>query len=267
MNESNDQIIEKAVVDLMTESARPLSLSIGQSLTDIFFGLVGSRTQTFASNRMAVEMMKREKFIKDLVVKTEKISEDDLKEPEMHIIGPAIEATKYYMENDTLKQMFEELILSSMQISKAKYVHPSFVEIIKQLSPLDAVNLSIFKSEKALPIANYRLNYPDNAGGVDLKSNVFLSNPLQSDIDLQATSISNLNRVGLISLDYTSSFVDEDHYVGFDKTELFMTYTSLLSQDAENIPSNLRIYSDITNKYGISKLTPLGEDFVNIVLN
>ncbi|WP_342537338.1 DUF4393 domain-containing protein [Sporosarcina sp. FSL K6-3508] len=266
MTESNDNNVEKAVVGLVTESARPLSLSIGQSLTDIYFGLVGSRTQTYASNRMAAEMMKRDQFVKDLVTKSENIDDKDLKEPEMHIIGPAIEATKFYMDNDALKQMFEELILSSMQISKAKHVHPSFVEIIKQLSPLDAANLSFFKKSHALPIANYRLSTSKNDGSVDLQTNVFLSNPSQSDIDLQASSITNLNRVGLISLNYTSSILDQNVYNDFNKTELFLHYEKLLSLDEEAKPEILKRFVRITCTHGIAKLTPFGEDFVKIVL-
>lgn len=268
MPEQDDQFVKKAVTDLMTEAARPLSLTIGQSVSDIYFGLIGSRTQTYASNRMAEEIVKREKFIENLVEKSKEIDETDFKEPEMYIVGPAIEyATKFSMDNETLKEMFERLILSSMQFSKSKYVHPSFTEIIKQLSPLDAVNLSIFKTEKSIPIANYRLERSDKSGGIDLKHNVFLANADQTDIDLQASSLSNLNRVGLISLDYTSSLVNESLYEPFEQTYFFKNYKLILTSEELKRMRNLENFSEITAEKGIARLTPLGDDFVRIILS
>lgn len=249
------------------DAAGPPAQAVGNTLSNLWDLGIGSHVQLWIKKQEVRQQQNYQDYINRVEMKTQEIPEEFIQEPSLHIVGPAIEYAKYYIESEELREMFANLIASSIDSRKSDKTHPSFVEIIKQLSPLDANNLSIFKTEKSLAIGNYRLNYPDKSGGIDLQTNVFLSNFSQINIELQATSISNLSRVGLINLDYATNFINKDYYDGFDKTELFLSYKNLLSRDPANIPSNLRVYSDITVKHGISKLTPLGEDFVNIVLN
>ncbi|MDQ0721514.1 DUF4393 domain-containing protein [Paenibacillus sp. W4I10] len=67
-----------------------------------------------------------------------KIAPGNLVLPPLHIVGPAIEASKYYIESTELRQLFINLLLSSSDKTKQSNVHPSFIEIIKQMSPDDA---------------------------------------------------------------------------------------------------------------------------------
>ena len=52
-----------------------------------------------------------------------------------------MEASKYYFEEKELREMFSKLIVCSLNSSKSNMVHPSFIEIIKQLSSTDAILL------------------------------------------------------------------------------------------------------------------------------
>lgn len=89
----------------------------------------------------------KEKIAQELVI----IPEESIQEPPLSIVGPALEASKYYIEEEELRTMFAKLIASSMDKSKQKYIHPSFVEIIKQLSSEDAVFLKEFQTYTRLP--------------------------------------------------------------------------------------------------------------------
>lgn len=261
MPKQDTQFVEKAVTDLMTEAARPLSLSVGQSISDVYYGLIGSRTQTYASNRMAAEMMKREDFIKNLVIKAENIDEVDLKEPEMHIIGPAIEATTFYMENETLKKMFEKLILSSMQISKAEFVHPAFVEIIKQLSSIDA-NIIAMIGINSFPVVEYRLANSTNNNYLTQETNVFLDTEIAyENSNLVQSSITNLERLGLISIDYVAKLLHEERYNKFLEHDLYFEVEKQLQQWNNSHPEVE--FDKVVIEKGSLEITPLGRSFTN----
>ena len=77
-------------------------------------------------------------FKQELENSTSNIQEENLQEPKMSIVGPALEASKYYFDEKEIRDMFVKLIASSMDSTYNGLVQHSFVEIIKQLSPYDA---------------------------------------------------------------------------------------------------------------------------------
>ncbi|MBC5839631.1 DUF4393 domain-containing protein [Flavobacterium muglaense] len=70
--------------------------------------------------------------------KFEKIPEERRKSPEPEIAVPLLQALTYTAQNETLREMYINLLANSMDKDKEKVVHPSFVEIIKQMNTLDA---------------------------------------------------------------------------------------------------------------------------------
>jgi len=68
----------------------------------------------------------------------EKIPEERRKTPDPEIAVPLVQALSYTAQNETLREMYLNLLANSMDIAKEKDVHPSFVEIIKQMNTLDA---------------------------------------------------------------------------------------------------------------------------------
>ena len=80
-----------------------------------------------------------EKVVEEGVTKRfEKIPEERRKSPEPEIAVPLIQALSYTAQNETLREMYINLLANSMDTEKEKIVHPSFVEIIKQMNSLDA---------------------------------------------------------------------------------------------------------------------------------
>jgi hypothetical protein len=66
------------------------------------------------------------------------IPEDQRKAPEPEIAVPLIQALSYTAQNETLRDLYLNLLSNSMDLSKDKDVHPSFVDLIKQMNTLDA---------------------------------------------------------------------------------------------------------------------------------
>ena len=62
-----------------------------------------------------------------------------------YTVGPAIESLKYTIQDDELRDLFEKLLVSTLD--NRKQVFPSFVEIIRQLSPDEAKLLKELKEE------------------------------------------------------------------------------------------------------------------------
>lgn len=84
--------------------------------------------------------------------KLKNVKEEDIVPPEAYIAVPAIQAISYSMDNDELRNMYANLLASSMVVASKEYVHPSFVEIIKQISPDEAKIMNYLNKVKSAPV-------------------------------------------------------------------------------------------------------------------
>lgn len=68
----------------------------------------------------------------------ERIPIENIHESKLEYAVPSIQALTYMKENETIRELFLDLLASSMDKEKDKYIHPSFVETIKLMDALDA---------------------------------------------------------------------------------------------------------------------------------
>ena len=73
-----------------------------------------------------------------LELKLQNVSPEQIEEPEAYIAVPALQNISYCMDSEELRDMYAELLAKSMNKATRDGVHPSFVEIIKQLCPDEA---------------------------------------------------------------------------------------------------------------------------------
>lgn len=88
------------------------------------------------------------KMSKELEQRINSIPINDQKEPPINILGPTMEALKYNIDEEELKEMFLNLLTSSMDKRKESLVHPSYVKIIEQMNALDANLFKLFQNVK-----------------------------------------------------------------------------------------------------------------------
>lgn len=143
---------------------------------------------------------KLEDFKNELEQKLSSIPEEKLVEPDLMIAGPALEALKYTYDKDELRNMYLNLLTSSMNKDIKDKAHPSYVEIIRQLTPLDA---KVFKRLQDLGQAAcaHAILKIDNSNKVysSIYPNYIVMELLDLGDEFQlSTSISNLIRLGLI---------------------------------------------------------------------
>jgi hypothetical protein len=226
-----------------------------QTLDDLWY-LAFGKISSLANKSRAKNQLAEEEYKKSIASKILSINENDLQEPPMSVVGPALEASKYYVEEETLREMFAKVIAASMDKSKSNSVHHSFVEIIKQLSPEDALNMTFFEARPAYPIVKFIKNLPNNAGYEVLKTNVFYGNmPIIITGDENATSITNLNRLGLVSISYEENLTTKTHYDIYSKS----AYIS-------NLQSDPMVNGTFDIIEGIVRITPLGNSFIKVCL-
>lgn len=137
--------------EVANEALTPLARSIGTTLSSIWdmcFGWVDISAEKVQYRRQ----LDLKSFKDTLDQELSKIPEDKLCEPKLSVVGPAIEASKYFFEDGVLRTMFAKLIASSMNSDLYEFVQNSFVDVIKQMSPFDAILLNQFGEDGDLPI-------------------------------------------------------------------------------------------------------------------
>ncbi|MGE7922362.1 DUF4393 domain-containing protein [Viridibacillus arvi] len=236
------------------EAATPIAQSVGNSISGIWDLVFGNHVSLWIKKQEVRHQRNYEDFVNRTNAKIERISEDNLREPEMYILGPAIEASKYYIASEELREMFANLIASSVDSRADGIVHPSFVEIIKQLSSLDASILKNFTAISKFPIV--RINLTKENSAYQLIYENILDYTESDKFESYISSISNIQRLGLIDINYTISLAEPTNYEFVEKHPAYLKAKGLLQE------KEYQSYQTCDFDEGVTKLTPLGKNFV-----
>lgn len=251
-----DELIPKSVDEAAGKLMNPTAENAGKTFGDLWYLVFGGIS--FAADKRKIKyQVALEAFEKSCREKIEAIPEEKLIEPDTQTASIALEESKFCIENAELREMFANLIASTMNSDTAEIAHPSFPQILKQMSPFDA---KLFRSLRGITnaaIGEYRKKL-SNKGYITLQSNVYLENLSEDQTDegrivRQATSITLLERLGLINLSYSEVLIDKSRYSRLGKTKLYNYYQSTL------MPSE-----EIEIENGIISLTDLGKQLISI---
>jgi len=142
---------------------------------------------------------------KEVGKRLEGIPAERIQAPAPEVVVPALTAVAYTQAEEP-RAMFAALLAKSMDSTTARDVHPSFVEVIKQLTPDEARILSALSAE---PEAYFFQFQPFLFLGVDVLVDGVLDNPEVPyfsdlfkragcwDLDRASVAISNLKRQNL----------------------------------------------------------------------
>lgn len=208
---------------------------------------------------------------KTLAIKLEAIDPNKIVSPEPYVAVPAIQAISYCMNSEELHTLYANLLSKAMVSDTKEKVHPSFIEIIKQMSPNDAVVLKEFsKSETPVPTATLTIVMKANGLRImgapfEVKESLKLISNIKSDLlseDQIIISIDNIKRLGLITLETTQlsgettyDYVKQSEH--YSQTYDYFTELNESEQTAESIRINKKCLA----------LTPLGQLFIDICIN
>lgn len=187
--------------------------------------------------------------------KLENVEEEKIVTPELYVAVPAIQALSYSLDNNELKNLYANLLASAMNTDTQEYVHPAYVEIIKQLSPVDALIFKEIMSRECIPAIDLWYCEIKSAEGQLIERNI-TSIKISSHKTMSA-SIDNLKRLGIIESPVESSeLADKDAYNNILNSE---NYKDIKSNFKERIEG----YEFYDDKKSI-KATDFGEMFYQI---
>lgn len=92
-------------------------------------------------------------------------SEAKIVEPPPNVAVPALAAFAYCADIPDLREMYLNLLASSMHRDSSSQAHPSYVEIIRQLTPDEAKIMHLFRSAGSLPLWQFEANRHAFSGG------------------------------------------------------------------------------------------------------
>lgn len=159
----------------------------------------------------------------EILEEMSKIPDKNFIEPPLSVIGPALESSKYYIENEEIRKMFSKLLARSMDDRYADKLNHSFVEVLKQLGPIDALLLKLIAEEEHVPTAKI-FTLSTGINGVEL-TDYFLLTDTASSESVQI-SLNNLKRLGLISIPQNSGLTPDKIYQPFYDSEIFKSLSA-----------------------------------------
>lgn len=199
------------VPKFIDKAMSPVAESVGKSVANLWDLTFSNHIKLWKQKQEYKHQVNYQDYVEKVNARIGEIQPDKLVEPSLHIIGPAIEASKYYIDSEELREMFANLIAASMDADKTDNVHPSFVEIIKQLNTDEAKILKYIKGHH-FPSLNVFANQGSSHSPVlenfsDISYRVKCANP-----DSIHSYLENLNRLGLIKLYSNGTISDASAY-------------------------------------------------------
>lgn len=247
-----------------------------QSMNDLWYATVGFRTDLLRqkaeeNNRLAIE-----EYAKNIANEISEIPEENVKEPDYSIAGPALEASTYFVNNENLRKMFAKLVASSMDDRLKDKTRTAFVEFVKQMNSLDAQLLTIFSSNTTLPIAeiHYKLSSPYTGYNTAFTEVLpLMENISNNDRPLIPSALVNLRRLGLVAYDYNEYSVDYDYENNFSKTPEYISASNQIQvalqsitaiKELDKFPQLQDSQETLEFKNQLPALSKIGESTVDI---
>lgn len=202
------------------------------------------------------------------------VPEEKLTDPEPYVAVPAMQAFTYSMDCDELKRMYAKLLANAINKDVKDKVHPSYVEIIKQMSPLDAKSLEFIQENgrSAVALCNIRWQNKDSEswtgfklvrlerpGNFLYKHLVRASEDGYSERDI-TVSFENLDRLGLIWI-HDDMVVNRELYKDFEESDLVLSFIELMKvhPDADK--------KEVALQPASAEITTLGRAFSAICID
>jgi hypothetical protein len=189
--------------------------------------------------------------------KVKQIPEEKLVEPEPYVAIPAIQQISYCQNSEELRDLYANLLTSSMNTDKKWQVHPSFVDIVKQLNPDEAKYLKSLPPMTVVihPLIDVGFSFGNN-GGHPIISNFtdYHINVLEHPENICAY-IDNLVRLNLIEIPSGQWLNDPEKYKQLEKHPMIQN----------PVKGNEKVQISYQYTHKLFRLTNFGLNFVNVV--
>jgi len=233
-------------VPIYNDAVQPAAKEIGKSLATV------TKTINIALAPISALVWGYEKiseFVQNRVAeKLNEIPEENIITPDPSVVGPALEALRYTGNNDTLRELYANLIANSMDKDTVKTAHPGFVEIIKNMTSDEGLILKVFIPNIYKPIIDIKLKIKKGMGGehnlVSNYSNIGIEAGCKYP-DLTPKYIDNLCRLGLLHMPAGRYLIGPDAYDSLIKTEEYDRFKAKYETEATGL-IEIKKYIELT---------------------
>lgn len=181
--------------------------------------------------------------------------------PKPNVAGPALESLRYTGHEDSLSDLYANLLAASMDKATATGAHPAFVEIIRQLTPDEAKLVSLFLRNMPFPLLNVRREYKGGIAGKQGGRDVLVNFSLLGEIagcefsHLVPAYIDNLCRLGLAQVPPMFAYTAPGIYDPLEQSQVVMAIKAQIERNPEHVAKVDR---------GGLRVTELGKQFAHV---
>lgn len=258
----------KLTENIYKDTAQPTTSAIGEFIGRPFELL----NSLFVKTDILVEQRKLVK--KEILKRTEQylsnIPDNQLVESKLYIAEPIVNQLITIIDEETISDMFIRMLAKSMNAKECDYVHPAYIKILEQMSPLDARLLKhIFSEHGIIPVIQYYFAEEHKTSFLGLTTGFtgekIIENAIayveKIDYPIIQFSLRNLIRLGMVAVS-EGSLIDAEKY----------TDINLCFEDKVNGITSDYIKQDKYVNFGVYKkneaieITPMGKGLCDLCL-
>lgn len=212
-----DLVKQLPVKDLYDDSLKKPAKEIGDLSSD----LIKVISLALAPIQYLAALQDRYRNFLDQSVR--RVPEKQRIRPAPQILGPVLEGIKYEPDSTIIHEMFSQLLSSAMNSQKVEEAHPSYPILIKQLSPDEALFLTLIKEKQYKYIYTFSLN----TKGRETELDEFPKDKLRfkENFDFYFARLHNLGLVDRYEYKTQETVKEEKSHVTDSKGRVFRMYS------------------------------------------
>lgn len=211
-------------------------------------------------------------FADDMADRMADVPAEDVVTPKGSIAGPAFQGLGFSVDEPQLREMYLKLLATASDKRVESSAHPSFAEVIRQLSADEANTLGSVLALDAHPIVEIRLAVEPTALGnqrgystlathvlnwMTVKTNDGAQEVVQVGAPERAMFVDNWIRLGLVTVDYVNQLMDQTRYGLFQTAPLVLAARKQYDSDNQ---------TRVTIQHGVLTVTSFGRAFEKAVI-
>ncbi len=260
----NADTVNKAL-DIASESTKETRKEIDKTAAKGFSKIVqllnaspiGRKIDLYIAERP----FKMEKALEEMRFKYEKIPEENRIEPSSYIALKCANEINYSLDEEYLKEMFENILVSDMDDRKTDRVLPSYLEIIKQLTPNDVKFLKLLKECGSFCAIEIQVKTNGTQGIKHLDE--FFVYDYKNEYGKEKGKIEKVNSLVVDTLSYLNLI---ENKIGTFYPQREIEYNYLFNNTKVLYDLDTSLYT-ITHEKCIIEFTKLGKNFIDICLS
>lgn len=226
--------------------------NIGTLIQDALYLRFGSISYNAEKRRILEKhgLIEFENRLKECI---DQIPIEKLVEPDFQSLMLAVDNLEPCISSECLRNLFANLISRSCNRNYKEFIHPSFSEILRQMSPFDAKILKFYVENKLSRFITYTYKSADGYL-FDRVSYMFDSYPYPDESDFVSIAISSLIRLGILA-------VHNDSYIHSAGDTPFQNSQFYIKCEQDRIKEGEYQSSSVTAQ--VSIITPFGKAFIH----